>query len=245
MAAAPSRVKRPNPGRPVPDPSGSNPTRFYLLLGALALVGGGALVYLITRPKGVSIPANVTVLAADTAGFRGYLLGSDSARVEISEYADYQCPACQDFEMVQFPSVRKQLLQTGLARWRYRDFPLDAIHRHARLAAHSAACAEEQGKFWPQHERIYQLHPKWSVASNAAAILRDAARQVGLDLSKYDGCMTSTKYAGRIQASLDEGTKLGVSSTPTFLIAGRLYRGVFSSDSLRSIVNSLIAKPAS
>src|ERR1041385_3764049 len=68
--------------------SASGVNRFYVVLGAGALVGAAALVYLVTRPKAVSIPANVAVLAADTAGFRGYTLGADSAEGEVSEAAD-------------------------------------------------------------------------------------------------------------------------------------------------------------
>src|ERR1041385_8875289 len=104
--------------------SASGVNRFYVVLGAGALVGAAALVYLVTRPKAVSIPANVAVLAADAAGFRGYTLGADSAKVEVSEYADFECRACQYFESVQFPSVRQQLIAPGLVRWRYRAFPL-------------------------------------------------------------------------------------------------------------------------
>jgi protein-disulfide isomerase len=222
-------------------PTGMN--RFYLVLGAVALLGAAALVYEVKQPKAVSIPANVAVLAADTAGFRGYLLGADSARVEVSEYADYQCPACQDFETVQFPSVRQQLIDAGLVRWRYRDFPL-AQHPHSRLAAHAAACANDQGKFWELHTLLYQRQPEWSVMGKATGAFRGYAQAAGLDVAKYDACMTSTKYAGRIQASLDEGTALGVGSTPTFLIGGRLYPGDLSSDSLRSLVRALASQPA-
>lgn len=234
MASA-SRVKK----QPAPPPPARGPGRFYLLLGALAVAAAAVLVVL-TRSRGdVSIPANVTVLEADTAGFRGYLLGSDSAPVEITEYADYQCPACQDFAVVQWPAVRRTLIETGLARWRFRDFPLDQIHRHARLAAHSAACANDQGRFWEQQEQIFETHPQWSTASSAGSYFRAAAERVGLNLDAYDECMSSAKYAGRIEASLQEGLKVGVGSTPTFLIGGRLYPGRLSSDSLATLVRSL------
>jgi protein-disulfide isomerase len=56
--------------------------------------------------------------------------------------------------------------------------------------------------------------------------------------------MTAAKYAGRIQASADEGKKVGVGSTPTFLINGRLYAGALSSDSLRTLVLPLASPPA-
>jgi protein-disulfide isomerase len=233
MAATP-RVKQPPPTAS----AGSSPRRFYALVGGLLLAGGGLLYFLVRQPKDVSIPANVTILAADTAGFRGYVLGSDSAQLEVAEYADYQCPACQQFAVVQFPAVRRTLIETGLVRWRFRDFPL-AQHPHARLAAHSAACAGDQGKYWEQQDQIFVTHPEWSVASSAGPIFRESARRLGLDLAAYDACMASAKYAGRIQASLEEGARLGVGSTPTFLIGSRLYPGQLSSDSLAALVKAL------
>jgi len=214
-------------------PAGMN--RFYFVLGVAALAGIAALVYQVQKPKAVSIPVNVTVLAADTAGFRGYLLGSDSAKLEVTEYADYQCPVCQDFESVQFPAVRQQLIETGLVRWRYRDFPLE-MHPNSRVAAHAAACANDQGKFWPMHEALYLHQPEWAPKKNASAAFTDYAKTVGLDVNQFTDCMTSTKYAGRIQASFDEGLKLGVSGTPNFIIAGRLYPNTLPSDSIRAIV---------
>jgi len=218
--------------------------RFYLVLGALALAGIAWLVYQVGKPSGVSIPVNVTVLAADTAGFRGYLLGSADAPVEVSIFADFQCPACQQFEAIQFPAVRQQLISSGLARWRYRDFPLD-MHPHSRVASHAAACANEQNKFWEMHDALYARQSEWSAARNAAGKFSDYAKELGLDVNQYDACMKSAKFAGRIQASVEEGAKLGVNGTPTFLIGGRLYSysGAFGSDSIRALVRALLPNP--
>jgi len=186
----------------------------------------------------VSIPANVTVQPSDTSGFRGYVKGSASAPVEITEYADYQCPFCQTFATLQMPTIEDRLIETGRVRWRYRDFPLQQ-HSFARLAAHSAACADEQGKYWEQHDRIYEGQSNWAQARNAASIFRDYARGIGLNVEQYDACMNAGKYAGRIQASLNEGVQLGVSSTPTLLVGDRLYRGRFDSDAIIKLVDSL------
>ncbi|HEU5219068.1 MAG TPA: thioredoxin domain-containing protein [Gemmatimonadales bacterium] len=222
-------------------PSGVN--RFYYVLGVGALAGIAALVYQVNKPKAVSIPVNVTVLAADTAGFRGYFLGSDSAKLEVTEYADYQCPVCQDFENIQFPAVRQQLIETGMVRWRYRDFPLE-MHPNSRVASHAAACANDQGKFWEVHEALYQHQAEWAPLKNPAGKYSGYAKAAGLDVSQFDQCMQSAKYAGRIQASLDEGLKLGVNGTPNFVIAGRLYPTTMPSDSIRAIVLRSLAQPA-
>ena len=217
--------------------------RFYAVFGAVAVIGLGALAYLTTRPQTVSIPANVTVQPSDTSGFRGYLKGSPDAPVEITEFADYQCPFCQTFATLQMPTIEERLINTGRLRWRYRDFPLQQ-HPFSRLAAHSAACADEQGKYWEQHKRIYEGQTEWATARDAAPIFRRYAQAGGLDLGRYDACMKAGKYAGRIQASLDEGVQLGVNSTPTLLVGNKLYRGRFDSDAITKLVDSLAPRRA-
>jgi protein-disulfide isomerase len=212
--------------------------RFYAILAGIAVVGLGALGFLVSRPRMASIPANVMVQPADTAGFRGYIKGSESAPVEITEYADYQCPFCQTFATLQMPTIEERLIKTGKLRWRYRDFPLRQ-HQFARLASHSAACADEQGKYWEQHDKIYEGQSEWAGARDAGDNFRDYARAIGLDLARYDECMESGKYAGRIQASLDEGARAGVASTPTLLVGNRLYQGRIDSDAIRRLVDSL------
>jgi protein-disulfide isomerase len=212
--------------------------RFYAILAGVAVLGIGALGFLLSRPRVSSIPANVTIQPSDTAGFRGYIKGSATAPVEITEFADYQCPFCQTFATLQMPTIEERLIKTGRVRWRYRDFPLQQ-HQFARLAAHSAACADEQGRFWEQHDRIYEGQAEWSAARDAGDLFRDYAQGVGLDLDRYDECMESGKYAGRIQASHDEGVRAGVGSTPTLLVGDRLYQGRIDSDAIRRLVDSL------
>ena len=211
---------------------------FYTALGGVAVIGVGVLGWMLSRPRPTSIPANVTVQAADTAGFHGYVLGADSAKVEITEYADYQCPFCQTFSTLQMPTIKERVIDTGRLRWRYRDFPLQQ-HSFSRVAAHSAACADEQGKYWEQHRRIYEGQADWAESRDAAPIFRQYAGAGGLDLARYDACMKAAKFAGRIQASYDEGVRVGVNATPTLLVAGRLYQGRLDSDAIAHLVDSL------
>lgn len=219
----------------------SGVSQFYVLLGAIALIGAGTLVWMVMKPKTVSIPIGAPVEVSDTSGFRGYILGSATAPVEVTEYADYQCPACAGFEQIQFPTIYKQLIASGMVRWRYRDFPLDNIHSNARLAAHAAACANEQGKYWELHRLVYDRHAEWAETNrDMSSKFHQFAVDAGLNGSAYDDCMKSAKFAGRIEASLQEGQKLGVPSTPSFVIGSKLYPGAQSSDSIRAWVQSLI-----
>lgn len=213
---------------------------FYLGLGVLALAGVGILAYSMTRPTSVEIPANVLVTASDTAGFQGYTMGSDSAPIQVTEYADYQCPYCQNYAVVQFPTIKERLINTGLVRWRFRDFPLDDVHPNSRLAAHAAACADDQGRYWEMHDAIFAGHPTWSVEKNATGTFRSYAERLGLNMESYGTCMREARHAGRIEASRQEGVRLGVNSTPTFILNGRRYepRGM-TYDRLKAMADSV------
>ncbi len=213
---------------------------FTIVLGVVVVVGVVFLGSRLIGGKPVSIPANPVVTTADTAGFHGYLMGDPNAPIEITEYADYQCPGCANFDQVQWPVVVNTLIKTGKVRWRYRDFPLDNLHSHTRVAAHAAACADEQGKYWEANGGLFARQDDWAFTSDPMPIYKEIMQAIGVDVPKWLTCMQSAKYAGRIQASQDEGTKVGINETPSFVINGRIYTGV-NSDMLTHLVDSLTA----
>ncbi|HEV2749028.1 MAG TPA: thioredoxin domain-containing protein [Gemmatimonadales bacterium] len=213
--------------------------RFYMLLVAVALIGGGVLWYGSRREAAPAVNAPTPLAAAD--GFQGFTLGADSAKVEVTEYSDFECPFCASFATVQMPVIRQQLIATGKVRWRFRDFPLPS-HQYSRYAALAAQCAGEQGKFWEMHDQVFTNHQWAQTGKNPSALFRDFARTIGLDLDKYDACVDGQRYAGRIQASVQEGEALGVRGTPSFFVNGRPFQGRATSDDFKALVDSLTTK---
>ena len=217
---------------------------FYLLLGAVAVIGAGVLWYgSQAKPeRGGAAAGNAASLpVAATDGFRGYTLGSDSAPVEVTEYSDFECPFCASFATVQMPVIREQLIATGKVRWRFRDFPLPS-HEYSRYAALAGQCAGEQGKFWEMHDQLFTNHQWAQTGKNPRSLFRDFANAVRLDLDKYDACMDGRRYAGRVQASVQEGDAAGVHGTPSFFVNGRPYSGRGTSDDFKALADSLTKK---
>jgi len=177
---------------------------FYILLAAVGIGGAAWLVYA-ARPKPAERPAPTTpVPAAPASGFTGYTLGSDSAPVHITVYSDFQCPYCASFVTVQMPEVRAQLINTGKVQFRFRPFPLPS-HQHSQIAALAAECAGEQGKFWEMHDQLFYNQNQWAQTRNPSGKFRDFARTIGLDSERYDACIDSKRYAGRVEESRQEG----------------------------------------
>jgi protein-disulfide isomerase len=212
--------------------------RFYVLLALVAVAGGGAMWYSARRKP--APPPVVAPVAAATDGFRGYTLGVESAPIEVTEYSDFECPFCASFATVQMPVIREQLIATGKLRWRYRDFPLPT-HRYSRFAALVAQCAGEQGKFWEMHDQLFEHHQWAQTGNDPRSLFRDFARAVGLDLDKYDACVDGQRYAGRIEASVQEGEAVGVRGTPSFYVNGRPFERS-TSDDFKALVDSLTKK---
>ena len=214
--------------------------RFYLMLGVLTLALGAMLVYLLKSNPAAPRVANTAPTTVVDDGFRGYTWGSDSAPVEVTEYGDFECPACAGFAVVQMPTIKEQLIATGKVRWRYRDYPLP-MHPYSRLAAHAAHCAGEQGKFWEMHDQLYFNHGWAQTGKNPTGLFRDFARAAGVDLARYDACMESGRYASRIEFSRQEGEQRLVNGTPTFYINGVMYNGRNNSDAFKAAIDSAAA----
>jgi protein-disulfide isomerase len=218
----------------------SRPKAFYWLLGAIVLVGVAALSYVVSKPKGGAVDAIQTADTTNAGPSQGYLMGKVDAPVKILEFADFECPACAGFSVVTEPDVRTRIINTGLANITYFDFPLTQ-HRNTVAASNAAACADEQGKFWAMHDRLFQAQDEWNgeATSSPKPFFKRYAQEVGLDVPKWEACYDARKYQKRIGANLADGLRRGVGSTPTFIIGNKLYRGMASYDALKAIVDSL------
>lgn len=152
--------------------------------------------------------------------------GLPSAPVTLVEYADYECPYCQQIQ----PTIDK--LETefkGKLMFAYKDVPLP-MHAHAQKAAEAAHCAGLQGKYWEYHDILYKT--KQLELSN----LKDDARLLQLDGTSFDKCLDSGDQSSVVKAQLAEGQSLGLQGTPSFFINGRFFSGTLSYEQLAAVI---------
>jgi len=216
--------------------------RFYVMVGVLAVVlGVGVFAMLRTGGTAPAAAAGVPQTVVDD-GFRGYSLGQGSAPVEIVEYLDFECPVCAQFATIQMPTIKEQLINTGKVRWRFRDYPLP-IHKYSRFAAHAAQCAGGQGRYFEMQDQLFTHHQWAQTGKDPSSLFRDLAKAGGVDLTAYDTCMETGRYAQRIEFSRQEGDQLLVDGTPTFYANGKKldFRRLPGSDDFKVIVDSIIA----
>jgi protein-disulfide isomerase len=161
--------------------------------------------------------------------------GSATAPVTIVEFSDFECPFCgHAVETLQ--QVEKKYGDN--VRIVFRDYPL-ASHRTAKRAAEAAHCADELGKFWEMHDRLFSKGGPLTDAD-----LYRFATQAGIDRNKFDQCLTSGKYKEAWKVSQDEGNRVGVTSTPSFFINGRMIVGAAGYDLFARIIDDELANAA-
>ena len=214
---------------------------FYFALGIILVVGAFLIVRQVQGPgRGGSVTQTLQTapLAPVSSGSVGRTLGSDSAPVEIMEFADFECGACARFAIIQFPLVRERLIATGRLRWRFLHFPLQG-HATSPAAHLAAACADEQGRIWEMMDLIFNRQNDWAFERRPQRPLRDFARSLGLDLSRYDSCMETGRAQPMVDADYAEGERLHVNETPTFVVNGRMWRWGLDYDGIKAIVDSL------
>jgi protein-disulfide isomerase len=177
-------------------------------------------------------PPRVTV---DAAG--GPAKGPESAPITIVEYADYQCPYCTR-ALASLKQVEEKY--AGKVRVVFRDFPLTQIHHDAQKAAEAGACANDQGKFWPMHDKLFANQTKLGVRD-----LKQHATDLGLDAAAFGTCLDSGQHAAEIKKSVEEGQRFGLSGTPSFFINGRLLVGAQPYEGFAQVIDEELERTAS
>lgn len=163
---------------------------------------------------------------------KGPARGPKEAPVTIVEFSDFQCPYC-----VKAEKTVTELLAAYPAKIRlvYRDFPLP-IHPLAPKAAEASQCANDQGKYWEMHDKLFAVEGKLEVPD-----LKKYARDLSLDGDKFDKCLDSGEKAKSVGESHKAGEDVGVSGTPAFFVNGRLLSGAQPIEEFKKLVDAELA----
>jgi len=141
--------------------------------------------------------------------------GTADAPVIIALFTDFQCPYC-----ARILPLLNQVLEKyqGKVKLVFKNFPL-STHQFARKAASAALAAGKQGKFWELHDRLFQNYNRLN-----DQVVQEQAKELGLDLQKFDKDMADPQIMQVINQDLQDGAKAGVRGTPTLFVNGSLLR---------------------
>lgn len=161
--------------------------------------------------------------------------GNANAKVTIVEYSDFQCPFCSKASMTIAELEKKYGNKIKVA---FKNYPLP-FHSQARVAAEAAQCANAQNSklFWKMHDAMFADQTKLDKENLFAT-----AKKIGLKEADFKSCLEATKYKSVIDNDMAEGQKLGIKSTPTFFVNGKLVSGAQPVEVFSEIIDEELSK---
>lgn len=189
------------------------------------LLGG----FLLPVVLGLLVGGVALAKAGLTSAPKSNLLGNKNAKVKLVEYSDFQCPFCARLA----PTLKQLLADYGdKISVEYRHFPLD-FHPMATPAAEASECAAEQKKFWEFHDAVFANQQALS-----PAFFRSTATSLGLNMKKFDVCVSSGKYSAKVAAQMAEGQAKGVSGTPGTFVNDEFINGAQPYEAFKAAIDA-------
>ncbi|MBI2105828.1 DsbA family protein [Candidatus Woesearchaeota archaeon] len=170
-----------------------------------------------------SIPTGIASVNAEDFVDDDPFIGDENAPITMIEFSDFQCPFCKRFRDQAFDQLKSQYIDAGKVKFVYRDFPLSSIHPMAQKAAEAGECADDQGKFWEMHDKIFEGQSVW--ASSGVSIFKQYAQELNLNSNEFDNCLDSGKYKDEVEKDLNDATRSGGQGTPYFLVGNQQISG--------------------
>jgi protein-disulfide isomerase len=153
--------------------------------------------------------------------------GSEGAPITIVEFSDFQCPYCKQATQVVEQVLKEYKSEVKII---FKHMPLPN-HPLAFKAAEAAVCAAEQGRFWPYHDRLF------GSTDLSAEGLKKTAVELGLDAGRFNACVGSEAARAVVLSNLQEARRLGIQGTPTFIVNGRVLRGLVSVETFKKVID--------
>jgi protein-disulfide isomerase len=139
-------------------------------------------------------------------------LGPDDAPITIVEFSDFQCPFCRRFQSETYQALMDAY--PGQIRFVYRNLPLTSIHPEAMPSAIASLCANDQGKYWEYHEKLFA-----NETLDQPTYIQHAT-DLGLDVDTFTACLSDGSHDDFIEQDMQFAINLGIQSTPTFFVNG-------------------------
>ena len=178
-------------------------------------------------------------------------IGDPRAPVRIDEYGDFQCIYCRQFALNTEPQIINSDVATGTVYFVFHSMGnflsrfskgVDTESEDAAMAAYAAGA---QHRFWQYHDVLFANQKRENSGWVGRSSLDAFARAIGLDLNRFNAALADGRYRARVRRDEAEGTRLGVTGTPTFFVNGRRIVGAQPFAVIQTAIDAALAAKGS
>lgn len=184
-------------------------------------------------------PASTPTLMEYLVGQTRHFMGDQNAPVTLIEFSDFQCPYCGKFATETEGQINEQYVNTGKVRFGYIHFVF--LGDESQWAAEASECANDQNAFWEYHDYLFSHQSGENRGAFSKENLKKFAVALNLNSEKFNQCLDSGKYTDLVKSETSMAQNLGVSSTPTMVINGKVLLGAQPFATFQQVIESDIS----
>jgi protein-disulfide isomerase len=181
-------------------------------------------------------PASTPTLMEYLVGQTRHFQGDQNAPVTLIEFSDFQCPYCGKFATETEQQIYDQYIKTGKLRFGYIHFTF--LGQESQWAAEASECANDQNAFWPYHDYLFAHQSGENLGAFNKDNLKKFAVTLNLNAEQFNQCLDSGKYTDLVKSQTSMAQNLGVSSTPTMVINGKVLLGAQPFATFQQVIDS-------
>jgi protein-disulfide isomerase len=151
----------------------------------------------------------------------GYNRGAVEAPLKVIEFSDFGCGFCRRFHQESFPTLKEQFIDTRMIEWKFLPF-ITGNFENSLTVTEASECALEQSPalYEAIGSQLWTRQTEWKESDEPEALMREWAREAGVDVARFDSCLTEDRRMDRVAAANVIADQLGIRATPTIWLVG-------------------------
>ena len=134
--------------------------------------------------------------------------------------------------------LKEDYVDQGQVRFVFRH--LAFLGDESTWAAEASECANEQGRFWDYHDKLFDEQSGENQGAYSKDNLKRFAADLGLDTGQFNECLDSGKYRSVVQDEIGEAQQRRISSTPSVLVNGQLVQNWNNYQALQAAIEAAL-----
>ncbi|WP_181833052.1 DsbA family protein [Bacillus taeanensis] len=168
------------------------------------------------------------------------VLGAEDASVQIVEFGDYKCPACQAFDESIFTQLKTDFIDNGKVSFYFMNYPFIGADSETAALAGEAVYEQDKEQFWAFHHALFENQgpeeQRWATKERLLEVAEASTKD--LDIEKLEKDIEKKTFKGEVESDKQILDQYGFKGTPTLFINGKEVENPFDYKEIKSMIEA-------